>query len=168
LPIIALAAGCGRDGKLVALAGNRARQRTAFFSRLAAEPEAGALKSRLQATLPYLAVDVERTGLVTFHPVDGSPGSISVEVRVVVSAASGHSDDPGVSLASELEQYLKSLAAATGTTVEGPTEARWADGRKERFSFAYKAAANVGTVTVRPLDLPGVRDALALVVVEED
>src|SRR5438874_11630841 len=78
------AAGCGREQATAPAVGKAARERSKFFTKLAAEPNAGALKAHFQPKFPDLDLHVGRAGPATIRPATGELPRAQVEVQLVV------------------------------------------------------------------------------------
>jgi hypothetical protein len=160
VPVVVLAAGCGREQNATPPPKKAPKERSAFFTQVAGEPEVGALKRRLSARFPDIDVSVGRAG-----PAGGG-GWTQVEVSVKVEKSPRKFSEDVLPLLAELELYFKDLARSQGAEFQGEVKEQAKDGKKEGFSFAYKAQADSGIVRVGPQQF--VQGALLLTVSERE
>src|SRR5262245_23367527 len=163
LGLFACVVGCNRDPVSAPATDPAPGERTSFFSQLAAEPGSGALKARLLPKFPDLDLHVGRAGPAFIRHEADQPWTAQVEVQLVVQNGTKF-EEARAGLLAELEEYLKAVAASTGTEIVGPFHEDMKDGKKVGFRFEYKTPENNGRVTVGPEDK--VVDSFLIVVSE--
>lgn len=163
-----LLAGCGREQPAAPPAGKASQERTKFFARLAAKPDApDALRAHFQSKFPDLDFQTWSSGAMPLRSDAGAPARVHLEVQLIVSRKNENSEDMEKAhprVLGELEQYLKALATSTEAEIVGPVKDNSKDGKKVGFRFEYKTADNSGSVLVEPQE----KVAGGLVVVVEE